>query len=42
MLQTIALHRLKAEHPDLVLVPGHDGAAISRLERAGLLVRGFH
>ena len=41
MLQTIALHRLAAEHPELVLVPGHDGAAVAQLERAGLLVRGF-
>jgi len=41
MLQTIALYRLVREHPDLLLVPGHDGAEVGRLERAGLLVAGF-
>ncbi|MBA2919389.1 MULTISPECIES: MBL fold metallo-hydrolase [Sphingomonas] len=42
ILQTIALHRLTAEHPQLVLVPGHDGAAIAALQHAGLLVQSFH
>lgn len=41
MLQTMALHRLVAAHPDIVLVPGHDAAAIRDLQARGLLVRGF-
>lgn len=41
MLQTMTLHRLAEAYPDLILVPGHDGARIAALERAGLLVRGF-
>jgi len=41
MLETMALHDAQAADPALALVPGHDGAAIGDLIRAGLLVRGF-
>ena len=41
MLEKIALHDAKATDPALVLVPGHDGAAIGQMMRGGLLVRGF-
>ena len=41
MLETIALHEAQAADPALVLVPGHDGAAIGQMMRGGLLVRGF-
>ena len=41
MLQTEALHRLAARYPAVVLVPGHDGGAVRRLETAGMFVRGF-
>ena len=36
-LQTKALHQLNLEHPDIVLVPGHDAIAIMNFERRGLL-----
>lgn len=40
-LETIAVHRLTEEAPELTIVPGHDEAALLDLERAGLLKRGF-
>jgi glyoxylase-like metal-dependent hydrolase (beta-lactamase superfamily II) len=40
-LQTAALQRLAEAAPGLVLVPGHDGEATTRLEEQGLLTRGF-
>lgn len=39
--QLKALGRLRNSAPELTFVPGHDGAEISRLERAGLLSREF-
>jgi glyoxylase-like metal-dependent hydrolase (beta-lactamase superfamily II) len=40
-LQTIALKRLMDENPGLVLVPGHDEAALLDSEKKGFLQRGF-
>ena len=37
MAQTIALHRFQAAHPKLTLIPGHDGARMAALIKAGLL-----
>lgn len=42
MLETEALHQLAASDPRITLVPGHDGAALERFERGGLIVPGFH
>jgi len=39
--QTIALNKLLKAQPGLVLVPGHDAAAIDAMVEAGLLARGF-
>jgi len=39
--QLKALRRLRDVAPGLTFVPGHDGAEISRLEKAGLLSRKF-
>jgi glyoxylase-like metal-dependent hydrolase (beta-lactamase superfamily II) len=39
--QTIAMKTLMDENPDLVLVPGHDEAALLDIENQGLLKRGF-
>jgi glyoxylase-like metal-dependent hydrolase (beta-lactamase superfamily II) len=36
-----AIHRLAGEAPNLHLVPGHEGPAISALQGAGLLQQGF-
>jgi glyoxylase-like metal-dependent hydrolase (beta-lactamase superfamily II) len=41
MGQTMALHALYAQQPGIVLVPGHDLAAIGRLISAGALQPGF-
>lgn len=41
MLETMALHRLHEQHPDVILVPGHDAIELRRLENGGLLRRGF-
>lgn len=41
MLETIALHDLHNQHPDVILVPGHDAIELRRLERNGLLRRRF-
>ncbi len=41
MLQVMALHDLAAANPGLVLVPGHDGAAIGALISQGLLTPRF-
>ncbi len=41
LLQTKALHQLSVTQPGIVLVPGHDAAAIADIERRGLLVQGF-
>ena len=41
MGQVMALHALHVAQPRLVLVPGHDAAAIAALIRAGALVPGF-
>ena len=41
MLETMALHRLQQQTPDIVLVPGHDARAIRGLEHQGLLKRWF-
>jgi glyoxylase-like metal-dependent hydrolase (beta-lactamase superfamily II) len=40
-LQSQALNRLSKAEPKLVLIPGHDGAALAEVERQGLLTRGF-
>ncbi len=40
-LQTIALKRLLDANPKLVLIPGHDEAALLDVEKKGLLKRGF-
>lgn len=39
--QTIALNRLLNTQPGLVLVPGHDAAAVDAMVGSGLLARGF-
>jgi glyoxylase-like metal-dependent hydrolase (beta-lactamase superfamily II) len=39
--QTIAIKRLMNENPDLMLVPGHDEAALLAVEKMGMLKRGF-
>jgi glyoxylase-like metal-dependent hydrolase (beta-lactamase superfamily II) len=39
--ETKALHRLAVDEPNIVLVPGHDGAAISTLIDRKLLTTGF-
>lgn len=39
--QTIAIKRLMDKNPDLILIPGHDEAALLRVEKKGLLRRGF-
>lgn len=39
--QTIALNGLLEANPGLILVPGHDAAAILAIEQKGLLIRGF-
>lgn len=39
--QTIAIKQTMDRNPDLVLVPGHDEAALLKLEKQGLLKRGF-
>ncbi len=39
--QTIALNRLLKAVPGLVLVPGHDAAAVDALVRDGTMARGF-
>lgn len=39
--QTIALNRLLKAVPGLILVPGHDAAAIDGMVQSGLLARGF-
>lgn len=41
MLQTMALHRLLAANPTIILVPGHDAAAIDDYQRRGLMSHGF-
>jgi glyoxylase-like metal-dependent hydrolase (beta-lactamase superfamily II) len=41
MLQIAAIGRLHRRDPGLVLVPGHDALEFRRLERSGLLKRGF-
>lgn len=41
MLETMALHRLHQQYPDVILVPGHDAIELRRLEKDGLLRRGF-
>ena len=41
MLETVALHKLHEQHPEIALVPGHDAVAIRALERQGLLAIGF-
>jgi glyoxylase-like metal-dependent hydrolase (beta-lactamase superfamily II) len=40
--QLAALNTLKKDEPDLHIVPGHDPKVVDALERAGLLVEGFH
>jgi glyoxylase-like metal-dependent hydrolase (beta-lactamase superfamily II) len=40
-LQSQALNRLSKAEPKIVLIPGHDGAALADVERQGLLTRGF-
>lgn len=41
LLETKALHQLSVDQPRIVLVPGHDAAAIAALEQRGLLAHGF-
>lgn len=41
MAQTIAIHDLVKRHPEVVLVPGHDGQRMVDLIRQQLLVPGF-
>ena len=41
MRQLAALHALAAREPQLAMIPGHDGAALDALVRAGRLQRGF-
>jgi glyoxylase-like metal-dependent hydrolase (beta-lactamase superfamily II) len=41
MLETRALHDLATADPRIVLVPGHDSAAITAFENEGVLVHGF-
>jgi glyoxylase-like metal-dependent hydrolase (beta-lactamase superfamily II) len=40
-LQTIAMKRLMDTNPELVLIPGHDEAALLDVEKQGYLKRGF-
>lgn len=39
--QVLELHEVANSFPDLVIVPSHDGAYLTRLEASGLLARGF-
>jgi glyoxylase-like metal-dependent hydrolase (beta-lactamase superfamily II) len=39
--QTAALQKLSRDVPEIILIPGHDGAATTGLERQGILTRGF-
>lgn len=41
LLETVALHRMHEQHPEIILVPGHDAIELRRLEKGGLLQRGF-
>ncbi|MEE9433617.1 MAG: MBL fold metallo-hydrolase [Sphingorhabdus sp.] len=40
-LQTKALLKLSQDQPDIVMVPGHDTAAVEAFVKSGLITRGF-
>jgi len=42
LAELATLHALKIANPNLHIVPGHDPDVIAALEKAGLIVKGFH